>query len=289
MEKGTLRCDANISLKEKGVEALGTKTELKNMNSFKSVKEALAFEIKRQAQLLSQGLSLQQQTRLWDEEKLITRPMRTKEEAMDYRYFPEPDLPAFVVSQEDIQKIKETIPELPLQRLKRLIEDYRLSPYEAGILVSDKEWADYFEDCIRAYSNPKVLSNWIIGPLLCELNNRALKLSQLGLSPDNLCGLIRLVDEGIISNLAAKAVLTEMIDTDSDAASIVQKKNLAQISDTQSLQKEIEAAIRDNYKSVQDYRAGKSNALMFLVGQVMKRTKGRANPKVVQEILKQKL
>jgi len=289
MEKGSLRCDANISLREKGHTGLGTKTELKNMNSFKAVKEALAFEIERQLGLLNKGKSLIQETRLWDARESETISMRTKEEAMDYRYFPEPDLSPFTISQETVKKIKESLPELPKERQARLIREYKLSEYEAALIISDKGLADYFEECLKLYANPKAIFNWLSGPVLSELNNRGIKIKELNLSAEKIAELITFFQEGKISNLVAKGVLTQMITSGKTAADIIAEKNLIQISDVKSLDKIIEEVLKENAKSVSDYKAGKSNALMFLVGQIMKKSEGKANPKIVQEILKDKL
>lgn len=291
MEKGSLRCDANISVRKKGTEALGTKTELKNMNSFKAVKDALSFEIARQTELLSRGKSITQETRLWDIKALKTILMRTKEEAQDYRYFPEPDLPPFIISQDKIAEIKKTIPELPRQKMARFMKDYSLSEYDAKILVISGKDADYAEECLRAYQNndKKPVVNWLIGPLFAEANNRNCRISDLKIPPQYLLELINFLESQQISNLIAKSVLGEMITTGKSAAQIIKEKNLAQISDVSNLEIQVEEALKENSQSVQDYKRGKENALMFLVGQVMKKTQGKANPKVVQEILKRRL
>jgi aspartyl-tRNA(Asn)/glutamyl-tRNA(Gln) amidotransferase subunit B len=292
MEKGSLRCDANISLKKREQAELGTKTELKNMNSFKAVKEALAFEIERQTELLNENKAVIQETRLWDAKELKTFSMRTKEEAMDYRYFPEPDLPPFIISSEKKEEIKKTIPELPRQKLLRLVRDYGLLEYDAKILVSNKWDADYAEELIKTYKdiNKKPIVNWLIGALAATANSRNCTISQLQVSAGDFIELIDLVEnKRIISSLTGKSVLIEMADTKKSASQIIKEKNLAQISDTNILNSQAEEVIKENPKSVQDYRGGKNNALMFLVGQVMKKTQGKANPKVVQEILKKLL
>jgi aspartyl-tRNA(Asn)/glutamyl-tRNA(Gln) amidotransferase subunit B len=289
MEKGILRCDANISVKKKGEQALGTKTELKNMNSFRGVRDALDFELKRQARLLERGGKITQETRLWDTQEQRTYPMRTKEEAQDYRYFPEPDLPPFVIDSKIRQEIKKSLPELPRQKEERFIRDYQLSEYDAHILTSEKELAEFFEDCFKFYPEAKMIANWICGPLLSELNNRKLGIADLNLKPENLSNLIKLFKEGKISNIAAKGVLTEMIDTGEAPEVIVGKKNLIQISDGEALNKIIDESIRENPNSVNDYLGGKENAIQYLVGQVMRKSKGKANPKVVLEILKKRL
>jgi len=291
MAKGSLRCDANISLRKKGTRDFGTKAELKNMNSFKAVKDALSFELERQAALLEAGEKVIQETLLWDEKKGQTISMRSKEEAEDYRYFPEPDLPLFVISKDKIAEIKKTIPQLPKDKMQEFIKAYGLSVYEAKILVASKKDAEFARDCFDAYlaKNKKILANFLIGPMLFEANSRSSTMAELGIKPQDLIALLGFLEKGQISHLTAKAVLTEMIATKSSATEIITEKNLVQISDTAALDEQVEAVIKENPRSVTDFRSGKANALMFLVGQVMKKTSGKANPKVVQEILKEKL
>ena len=290
MEKGILRCDANVSVRKQGAKALGVKIELKNMNSFRGVRDALDFEIKRQIELLEEGRNIIQETRLWDAQERKSESMRTKEEAQDYRYFPEPDLPPFTISQQLQEKIRDSLPELPEARLTRFIRDYQLSEYDAGLLISEKEIADFFENCFRLYPEAKIVANWICGPLLSELNNRMpSSISELNISAEDFINLIKKVKDGEISNLIAKSILTEMIDTGESPEGIIQKKNLIQISDTETLDKIITEVLKDNAESVKDYLNGKENAIMFLVGRVMQKSKGKANPKVVLEMLKKKL
>ncbi len=291
MEKGSLRCDANISIRKMGAKELGVKTELKNMNSFKAVKDALSFEAQRQAELLNEGERIIQDTRLWDAKELKTVSMRTKEEAQDYRYFPEPDLTAFIISKDKIEEIKKTIPELPQARMPRFIKDYGLSQYDAEILILSKKNADYAEGCIKAYpdKDKKPVVNWLIGPLLSEANNRNCDLTDLKVPVKELIELINFVESEQLSNLSAKSVLTAMIDTKKPPQAIIHEKNLIQISDSGSLDNIVEEVIKENAKSAVDYKQGKINSLMFMVGQVMRKTGGRSNPKVVQEILKRRL
>ncbi|MBU1125513.1 MAG: Asp-tRNA(Asn)/Glu-tRNA(Gln) amidotransferase subunit GatB [Candidatus Omnitrophica bacterium] len=293
MEKGSLRCDANISLRPAGTTGLGTKSELKNMNSFRAVKEALAYEIKRQTELLEEGTPITQETRLWDTKSLKTLSMRTKEEAQDYRYFPEPDLPSLQIGQKTIEDIKRTIPELPQERMRRVMKEYNLSEYDAKILVISKKDADFAEGCITAYpgKEKKIIVNWLIGPLLSEANNRTCSLHELPIpgGSQELIALVLAVEKNQISNLAAKSVLTESLDTQESPSSIIKDKNLYQISDDSALEKFAEEVIKENPKSVNDFTSGKQNALMFLVGQVMKKSQGKANPKIVQEVLKRRL
>lgn len=289
MEKGSLRCDANISIRKKGDPSLGTKSELKNMNSFKAVKAALDFEINRHNELMKNKKKIVQETRLWDEKRETTVPMRTKEEAHDYRYFPEPDLVPFVIEQKEIDQIKDSLPELPHDRLKRFIKNYSLPEYDANILIQDIGLADYFEDCVKIYPKAKNISNWIMGPILSELNAQKIQIQDLKLKSEALIELISMVDKGVISNLVAKDVLKEMVGSGKSAKQIVKEKNLAQISDTSELDGIIDGVIKENVKSVEDFKKGKENAVMFLVGKVMRKTKGKANPKVVGEMLKKKL
>ncbi len=291
MEKGTLRCDANISLRPAGTKGLGVKSELKNLNSFKAVREALTYEIERHEQVITGGEQVVQETRLWDEKTGRTISMRTKEEAKDYRYFPEPDLPPFEWTEELIETIRKTIPELPKARAMRFMKEYGLQEADAKQLTCSMQAADLAEKTMRAYpgANKKTVVNWLIGPLASEANARSLQWHELGIKPEDLVELIGYVDSRQISNLAAKAVLTEMIDTRRTAGLIIKDKNLAQISDESSIEKDVAAVIAENPKVVEDFKSGKSNALMFLVGQVMKKTKGKANPQVVGDILKRRL
>jgi aspartyl-tRNA(Asn)/glutamyl-tRNA(Gln) amidotransferase subunit B len=292
MEKGSLRCDANISLRKKGSKELGTKAELKNMNSFKAVKEALNFEIERQSELLNEGKEIIQETRLWDEKESQTVSMRTKEGAQDYRYFPDPDLAPFIISQAEISEIQKTIPELPQVKMQRFIKNYGLSEYDAKILVSSKKFADYAEACLKnfAYEDKKPVANWLIGPLAGIASDMNCDIHAVDIPVQNFIEVIELVEKKqVISSLRGKDVLAEMIATGKTAKEIIQEKNLAQISDEKSLEEDVEEVIKENSKTADDFKKGKANALMFLVGQVMKKTKGKANPKVVQEILKRRL
>lgn len=289
MEKGSLRCDANISLIEKGQSGLGTKSELKNMNSFKAVKDALSFEIERQSELLSGGGVITQETRLWDAKGLRTISMRSKEEAKDYRYFPDPDLSPFTISQDTISRIKQSLPELPREKQKRLADQYGLSDYDAELITSSRQLADYFEECLKGYANAKAVFNWLSGPVLSELNSRGVSISGLNISPEKMVELVKFFQEGKVTNLVAKDVLGQMIQSGKAAADIIEQNGLAQISDAGSLKKIIDQVLEENTKSVGDYKAGKSNALMFLLGQVMKKSQGKANPKTVADMLKTKL
>ncbi|MFH0918496.1 MAG: Asp-tRNA(Asn)/Glu-tRNA(Gln) amidotransferase subunit GatB [Candidatus Omnitrophota bacterium] len=291
MEKGSLRCDANISLRLPAAKELGVKTELKNMNSFKGVKDALAFEVERQTQLLEANQEVVQETRLWDVEKSVTVAMRTKEGAKDYRYFPDPDLTVFIIDQSMIAQIQAQLPELPQEKMRRLVGQYGLTEYDAKILVNSQPDAEFAETCIQQYpsKDKKEIVNWLIGPLLSEANLRKVKLHELKLDRNELISLIGFVVRGDISYLSAKSVLSQLIDTGKSAQDLIQQGNLAQISNADALAQVIEAVIRENEKSVSDFRAGKTNALMYLVGQVMKKSSGKANPKVVQELIRGRL
>lgn len=291
MEKGSLRCDANISLRPQGTKELGVKTELKNMNSFKGVKDALTFEVIRQANLLDTNQTLIQDTRLWDAEKNITVAMRSKEGAKDYRYFPDPDLTVFIIGKPLVLQIKSQLPELPQEKTRRFTRDYLLSEYDAKILTGSRNDAQFAEDCIQKFpqKDKKAVVNWLIGPLLFEANFRKLKLCELGIQPQELINLIGFVEKGEISHLSAKSVLTLMIDSKKSAEAVIKENNFSQISNNAELEQLIEAIIAQNEKSVTDFKAGKTNALMFLVGQVMKKSSGKANPKVVGELIRKRL
>lgn len=293
MEKGSLRCDANISVRKKDTAQLGTKVELKNMNSFHGVRQALAYEMSRQIKLKEADALIVQETRLWNTREEKTEGMRIKEGADDYRYFPEPDLPVFFIRHELLKKLKSQIPEFPSQRKERLIKDYGLSQYDAGLLTEEKDVADFYEEAAKNSSLAKNLANWISGPLFSELNSRHLSVRELPIEMKDFARefaqLVTYISEGKVSNLTAKNVLKEMLDSGLSAEAIVKEKNLIQISDKDALDKIIEEVISENQKSVKDYANGVENAVMFLVGQVMRRSRGRANPKIVLQILKEKL
>jgi len=261
------------------------------MNSFKGVKDALNYEIQRQSALLDLNEALTQETRLWDPKASKTITMRTKEGAKDYRYFPEPDLPPFIIKHDKINEIRISIPELPKEKMRRFINDYGISEYDSKVLVASKRDAIFAEECIKQYPNKdkKAIVNWFIGPLLSEANNRAKALADLGISIENLLSLVAFVEREEISHLSAKAVLTEVLDSAKSPEEIIKEKNLIQVSDSGAIKNVVEEVLEENTKSVSDYKAGKSNALMFLVGQVMRKSGGKTNPKVVQELLKARL
>ncbi len=288
MEKGSLRCDANISIRPQGGTKLGTKTELKNMNSFKAVKAGLEFEINRHRKVLESGDRIIQETRLWDESKGMTFSMRSKEEAHDYRYFPEPDLVPFIVEDSEIEDIRQSLPELPDAKLQRLMDEYKLVEYDARILIQDSDLADFFEECAKSCKKIKKICNWINGSLLQELNARKVSIKTIVLKPSDLVTLIQKIEEGVISNLAAKDVLKFMIDSGKGADTIIKEKSLAQVSDDGALEKILEEVISENENVVSQIKAGKESAAGFLVGQAMRKTQGKANPKKIGELIKRR-
>ncbi|MBP7087825.1 MAG: Asp-tRNA(Asn)/Glu-tRNA(Gln) amidotransferase subunit GatB [Candidatus Omnitrophica bacterium] len=290
MEKGSLRCDANISLKKSGATKLGTKVELKNMNTFKGVRTALEFETGRQRELLTKGETIKQDTRLWDAEKLKTLAMRSKEEAHDYRYFPEPDLLNFSISDGLIEQQKNQVGELPLERGKRYLNNYPdLDKKEVDILINNYWLAGFFEKIINIYPKAKEVSNWLIGPFLEQINSLSGDYNSVKISPQNFSTLIRYFSEGKLNNLTAKKVLSLCITTNDDINDIIEREKLTQLSKEDELEYFIDEIIKENPKPVQEYREGKSIAIQFLLGQVMKKTKGKANPKIAKSILERRL
>lgn len=289
MEEGSLRCDANISLRIRGEEQLGCKVEIKNLNSFKAVRDALTYEQVRQEDMLEEELEIVQETRLWDEKKGVTISMRSKEQAQDYRYFPEPDLVPFVVSEELIKKISEDLPELPEKRRERFIAEYNLDEKDLEFIVSEKYNGDLFERLVSICPDPKIVCNWIKGEIMMNAKEKNTDLMGLSLNVENVAEIIKMTKDGVISGLAAKEVLKETIDTGKDPIAIVEEKGLEQVSDKGELEAIIDEIIDANEKSANDFKSGKENALSFLVGQVMKRSKGKANPKMANDILRKKL
>ena len=289
MEEGSLRCDANISLRPKGQKEFGTRTELKNLNSFKFVQKAIEYEVERQAQILDQGDQVIQETRLYDSNRGETFSMRSKEEAHDYRYFPDPDLVPVVLNETWVEEIKKTIPELPEQKRERFVIEYNLPEYDAGVLTSSRELANYFEKCTSLFSKPKTISNWIMGDLLRELNKSNQAISKCPVSPNALVSLLKLIDEGVISGNIAKSVFEEMYQTGKEPTAIIDEKGLKQITDDKAIDKMVEEVLQANLSQVDEYKRGKEKVLGFLVGQVMKASKGKANPGTVNKLLKEKI
>jgi len=289
MEQGSLRCEPNVSLRPAGQQAFGTKVELKNINSFKFVKDAIEYEIKRQTKVLSEGGTVHQETRLWDVDKGVTATMRSKEEAHDYRYFPEPDLVPLAISEEWIEELRKALPELPAARRQRFVRGYGLPEYDAGVLTSSKSLADYFEACVKLFNQPKTVSNWVMGELLRELNNSGTDAVRSPVSPERLVSLLRLVENGAISLKVAREIFPELYASGKDPAQLVQEKGLTQVSDEAALEKIIDEVMAKNQDQVAQYRSGKEQVLGFFVGQVMRASGGKANPGKVNELLKKKL
>ena len=289
MEKGSLRCDANISVRRAGEKELGVKVEVKNMNSFRWVREALSFEVKRQMALAESKERIVQETRLWDAEKLVTISMRSKEEAHDYRYFPEPDLVPFVVDKRIVEDIRKALPELPDARANRFVKEYGMSEYDARVLTGQIDLADYFEECARVYANRKALANWINGDMAAQMNARNVNILGLGVQPKDLVELLKMIDSQSISGKMAKDLLADMIETKRKAGEIVRSKGISQISDKDKIEEVIKDVLAGNEKSVNDYKGGKKTAITFLIGQVMKKTQGKANPAMVNDMLKKLL
>ena len=282
MQEGSFRCDANISLRPVGQKELGTRTELKNMNSFKNVQSALEYEVRRQRDLLLDGETVTQETLLWNPDLNRTESMRGKEDAHDYRYFPCPDLVKVTVTKEWIEEIRQTLPELPDARRTRFIHEYELPEYDAGILTAERDLADYFEAAVRAGGTAKKLANWIMTELLRGLKGET--IDSCLVKPPQLSELLRLVDQGTISGKIAKTVFQEMMATGSDSAEIIKAKNLLQVSDSDELRSLVEAIVRDNPGQATDYRNGKTKLMAYFVGQLMQRTKGQANPKIANTL-----
>lgn len=289
MEEGSLRCDANVSLRKRGDKELGSKVEIKNLNSFKAVRDALAFEERRQEEALEDGEKIPQETRLWDENRNITLSMRMKEQAQDYRYFPEPDLVPFEVDQKVVEEVRGTMPELADAKKERFLEEYKIDERDIEVLVSEKELADFFESVAKKFKNPQVVCNWVRGEVMMHMNEKGTDIAGLNLNPEDLAKVIELADGGTISGLAAKDVLKINIETGKSPQEIVKDKGLEQVSDEGELEGVVASVIENNEKSVTAFKSGKENALSFLIGQVMKETKGKANPKLVGEMLKKKL
>ncbi|HJZ66505.1 MAG TPA: Asp-tRNA(Asn)/Glu-tRNA(Gln) amidotransferase subunit GatB, partial [Blastocatellia bacterium] len=289
MEEGSLRCDANVSVRRRGEERFGTKVELKNLNSFRFLQKALEYEIDRQIAALEAGETIVQETRLWNDRQAKTYSMRSKEEAHDYRYFPEPDLPPLVISEDLIEQLREEMPELPEARRRRFIDEYGLSFNDAAQLTDSRAVARFFEEVAQASGKPKVAANWILNELVRELKNAGADISQSPLSAFQLVGLIKMIDAGGISGKMAKDVLVQMYQSGKSAEEIVREMGGSQVSDETAIRALVDQALADNPKQLEQYRAGKTGLFGFFVGQVMKLSGGRANPKLVNEILKKAL
>ncbi len=289
MEEGSLRCDANVSVRPVGQKELGTKTEIKNINSFKGVERAIEYEAMRQAELLEDGGKVVQETRTWDEKEGVTKSMRTKEEANDYRYFPEPDLVPFTVSDEYIENIRKSLPELPDARKERYMKEFGLSSEDAVFMTNDKATADYFEAAVDAGADPKACVNWLMGEFASQLSTDGIEIAKAPVSAENLAALLKLISKGTISGKIAKKVFATMWKEGGNPEEIVKAQGLVQISDTAELSKLVDEVVGKNPKAAEDFKAGKKKAVGALVGQIMKATKGKANPRVINELLNKKL
>jgi aspartyl-tRNA(Asn)/glutamyl-tRNA(Gln) amidotransferase subunit B len=289
MEEGSLRCDANVSLRPSGAQEFGTRTEIKNLNSFRNVQRAIEYEIERQAEVLESGGRVVQETRLFDANRGVTQPMRSKEEAHDYRYFPEPDLVPLCIDQEWIERVRQELPELPDTRRQRFTMHYGLPDYDAEVLTASKALADYYEATVRLYNQPKMVSNWVMGEVMRELNRQHHAPQQAPVTPMHLAELLRLIDEGVLSGKIAKTVFEEMYRTGKPAPAIVEEQGLVQMTDSAALEGIITKILADNASQVADYRAGKQKVFGFFVGQTMKATQGKANPALVNELLRKLL
>ncbi|MEE9913822.1 MAG: Asp-tRNA(Asn)/Glu-tRNA(Gln) amidotransferase subunit GatB [Deltaproteobacteria bacterium] len=289
MEEGSFRCDANVSIRPMGQKEYGTRTELKNMNSFRNVQRALEYEVKRQMYLVENGQKITQETRLWDDAQGVTNPMRSKEEAHDYRYFPDPDLVPVVVDEAWVARIRGELPELPQAKRERFITEYQIPVYDAGVLTAEKPLAEYYENVVRLCGKPKQASNWVMGDVLRFLNEDKRTIRECPITAQALADMIKLIEEGAISGKMAKDVIGDMYKTGKTPQEIIKEKGLVQITDEGELSKTISAIIAANPKQLADYLSGKDKLFGFFVGQVMKATEGKANPQLVNDLLKKML
>lgn len=289
MQEGSLRCDANVSIMPEGAKEFGTRAEIKNLNSFRSLVRAIEYEVERQKEILEDGGHVVQETRTWDEANGITLSMRSKEEAHDYRYFPEPDLVPVELTDEWIDGIRASLPELPAQRQVRLMEQFGLSEYDASLIVSTKAMAEYFDEAVKTAKDAKGVANWLLGDVSAYLNNEGIAIGEFKISPANLAELVNLTKEGVLSSKLAKKVFAEMLKENEAPKALVKKLGLEQVSDEGAIMKLVEETIAENPQAVADFKAGKQKAIGSLVGQIMKKSKGKANPGMVQSMLKEKL
>ena len=285
MELGSLRCDANVSVRKKGETKLGTRTETKNLNSFKAVVKAIEYETNRQIEVLENGGRVVQETRLWDEENAVTKPMRSKEEAMDYRYFPEPDLPAIIITESRLSNVKDEMPEFADEKAKRFINEYKLNEMEAATLSSEQELAEYYEEVVKVSDDARLAANWVLTEILRVLKEKNISIEEFSVEPKNIGKLIKLIKANTISSKIAKDVFEILLSENKDPEIIVKEKGLVQITDNSEIEKIVEQVLAENPQSVEDYKAGKSNALKYLVGQSMRLSKGKANPKMINEMI----
>ena len=285
MELGSLRCDANVSVRKKGETKLGTRTETKNLNSFKAVVKAIEYETNRQIEVLESGGRIVQETRLWDEENAVTKPMRSKEEAMDYRYFPEPDLPAIIITESRLSNVKDEMPEFADEKAKRFINEYKLNEMEAATLSSEQELAEYYEEIVKVSDDARLAANWVLTEILRVLKEKNISIEEFSVEPENIGKLIKLIKANTISSKIAKDVFEILLSENKDPEIIVKEKGLVQITDNSEIEKIVEQVLAENPQSVEDYKAGKSNALKYLMGQSMRLSKGKANPQMINEMI----
>lgn len=289
MEEGSFRCDANVSVRPLGQREFGTRTELKNMNSFRNVQKAISYEIERQIGILRGGGRIVQETRLWDEQRQITYSMRGKEEAHDYRYFPDPDLVPLCIDSHWLQRVRSELPELPAAKRARFISQYGLRPYDAELLTSSRALADYFEACVALYPDARQVTNWISGELLAILNREGLAIQDCPIRPEHLAGMLSLLEQGRISRRIAQNLFQEMYHSGAPPEKIVREKSWATLSDVESLRELVDRILQENPKEVEAFRAGKTKLLGFFMGQIMRLSQGRADPELAQRILEEKL
>jgi aspartyl-tRNA(Asn)/glutamyl-tRNA(Gln) amidotransferase subunit B len=289
MEEGSFRCDANVSLRPQGQKEFGIRAELKNMNSFRNVQRALEYEVKRQQYILENGGTVIQETRLWDDSQGVTNSMRSKEEAHDYRYFPDPDLVPIIIDDAWVEKIRLELPELPLNKRERFVKEYQIPAYDAGVLTADKALASYYEEVVLLCAQPKAASNWVMGDVLRFLNEEKRDIRNCPITPAALAEMIRLIEDGTISGKMAKDIVEEMYKTGKVPGTIIAEKGLVQITDENELVQIIQSIIDANPNQLKDYRGGKDKLFGFFVGQVMKATQGKANPQLVNNLLKKML
>jgi len=289
LEEGSFRCDANVSIRPWEQKEFGTRAELKNINSFRFIKQAIEYEVERQAEILDEGGKVIQETRLFDADSGLTRSMRGKEEAHDYRYFPDPDLVPVVVSPEWIEQARREMPELPEAKLQRFMDEYGIPLYDAEVLTADRVMADYYDDCVKRHGDGKACSNWVMGEVQRRLNDEGIGIGKSPVSPDMLVRMLKRIDDNTISGKIAKTVFDEMWKTGKPADRIIEEQGLKQVTDTSAIESLVDEIIAANPGQVEEYRGGKEKVFGFFVGQVMKASKGKANPAAVNELLKKKL
>ncbi|WP_429885457.1 Asp-tRNA(Asn)/Glu-tRNA(Gln) amidotransferase subunit GatB, partial [Geoalkalibacter halelectricus] len=289
MEQGSFRCDANVSVRPYGQEKFGTRAEIKNINSFRFIKQAIEYEVERQIELIEDGGQVVQETRLFDPDTGVTRSMRGKEEAHDYRYFPDPDLVPLAVDEDWIARMRDQMPELPEARRARFVTEYGIPEYDAEVLTAERALADYYDACVKEHGGGKVCANWVMGEVIRGLNEQGISISECPVTPAMLAGMLKRIDDNTISGKIAKTVFEQMWQTGQDADTIIAEKGLKQVTDTGAIEAVIDEILAANPAQVEEYRGGKEKVFGFFVGQVMKASKGKANPAAVNDLLKKKL